>query len=390
VNVSAIGITPGRTPVNFESGLKKTIPFSIINNEHKDMKVVLRIEGDLAEYVALEQAIVDFSSTEETKNFKYFVSLPKKIEKPGVHTAEIIAMELPKESDRQGYYVGATTAVATQLYVRVPYPGKYAEAKLTIVGGQKENEPVNFYVEVINWGTEDLNDISADVDIFLIDKTLRISTNKKTITAKNKGELAATWIPDEKIPPGVYKAKVRLNYGGNKPAYCEKNFMIGDSSLEIIEIKVDKFKGEQTGFNAIFKIKVESNWNEKITGAYARVFIDTKENEIEFGSSPIDIKPFGREDMFATWNSQKDMKGEYNGKIVLHYNGKTKDNKMKVDIKENSIGVSLIGGRVIGVSGEGFKISKLLIFLVVLLVAINAAWFIYFNKRFKNRKSKTG
>lgn len=390
IDVIAIGITPGRTTVDFEPGMKRTIPFSVINNEHKDMKVVFRVEGAFAENIALEQAIVDFSASDDIKEFHYIVELPDKIETPGAHITEIIAMEIPKEVNEKGYYVGATTAVATQFYVRVPYPGKYAEIKLTVVGG-KDDEPVNFYVEVLNFGQEDILRAVARVDILGATNEViaSVQTEQKSIASKKRDELTATWVPD--VNSGVYHAVAVLEYDG-KFARAEKNFNIGDLLLDIIQLEVGGYKNR--GDIAVFNMIVESKWNEKVTGAYAQTIINDNEGgEIaNFNSAAVDVEPYQQQKMTAYWNTEeywnrKDSKeGVYDGKIVLHYSGRTTEKKLKTDLKANSLRTTLIGGRAINIGGEGFKVSKLLIFLVVLLVIINAAWFIYFNKRVKKKQ----
>ena len=44
--VNAIGVSPGRTTINFESGLQKDVEFTVFNNEKKDMNVVFYVEGE--------------------------------------------------------------------------------------------------------------------------------------------------------------------------------------------------------------------------------------------------------------------------------------------------------------------------------------------------------
>ena len=80
--VLAIGITPGRTTIDFAPNAHDSIKFKVLNSEHKDMKVVMRIEGELAQYITLPQLIFDLNSNEESKEFSYEYDLPSKIENP--------------------------------------------------------------------------------------------------------------------------------------------------------------------------------------------------------------------------------------------------------------------------------------------------------------------
>lgn len=377
-SVFSIGITPGRTTINFESGLEKTIPFSVINNEKKNMDVILWVEGDLAEYVTLEETLISFSSNEDAKELSYRVELPNEIEIPGEHSAEIIAREMPKEKDSSGYYVGATAAVATQLLVRVPYPGKYAEIKLNVVGGDGDN-PVNFYIEVLNFGEEDISNAQAVIEVKgpTNEVIATIETDAKSILSKKRDELVGTWIPD--VNPGVYHAVAILDYDGKK-ARAEKNFNVGDLRIDILSIETDRFR---LGEIAKFDILVESKWNEQINGVYAQTLIKDDENIVaDFKSASVNVPAFEQTGMTAYWDTEGVKEGEYDGSIILHYEGKTTEKKLEASIGLNSFRANLIGGRAINVGGgDGFKISNLLILLVVVLIIINMAWFMYFNKK---------
>jgi hypothetical protein len=384
-DVSALGITPGRTTIEFEPGLSRVVPFSVINNEHKDMRVVFRVEGELAQYVSIQQALADFSSSEDTKEFSYMLQLPAALEKPGAHTAQVIAMEIPSEKTAGGYYVGATVAVATEVYVRVPYPGKYAELKMSIVGGS-DGEPVNFYGEVLNFGQEDILRAKARVDIMGPTNEIiaSVETDEKSVKSKERGEVVATWMPDANVNPGVYHAVMILDYDGEL-AKAESNFNVGNILLDVISVEVDRFK---LGEIAKFNILVESKWNEKVTGAYAQTILNNKEGGViaDFNSASEEVEPFSQKEMTAYWDTFGIKEGVYDGKIVLHYSGRTTERKLQTDIKLNSLKATIIGGRAINIGGEGFKVSKLLVFLVVLLVGINAAWFFYFNKKLKKKE----
>ena len=59
-NAQAIGVTPGRTTIDFEPNLERTVTFRIINNEHKDFRAFVYAEGDLKDYVTSENNIIDF------------------------------------------------------------------------------------------------------------------------------------------------------------------------------------------------------------------------------------------------------------------------------------------------------------------------------------------
>ena len=61
------------------------------------------------------------------------LNLPSELT-PGLHTGEVFAMQLPSGPTSEGSQILATLAVVTQVYVYVPYPGKYANAKMYVYG----------------------------------------------------------------------------------------------------------------------------------------------------------------------------------------------------------------------------------------------------------------
>src|SRR3989338_9326190 len=115
--VSAIGVSPGRTTINFKPNLEQDVEFTIFNNENKDMNVVFYVEGELNSSVVLYESIAEFSSRDASKKFKYKVKLPNEIKKPGAHDINIVAREVPISKAGGATSVGATAAVVTQLRI---------------------------------------------------------------------------------------------------------------------------------------------------------------------------------------------------------------------------------------------------------------------------------
>lgn len=381
-DVYAIGISPGRTTINFEPNLKQDIKFTIINNEHKDMKVVLSVEGELANYVTLHNVLVDFKANEEAKNFVYGVSLPASLEKPGVNEANIIAMELPPEADQEGAFIGATAAVATQLHVNVPYPGKYLTVDLQVEEAEP-SEPVIFHIPVMNFGEEDILHAQASIDILGAnnEKIVTIESEDKSIKAKQKDEFVIGW--DADVNSGAYHAIVVVRYDG-KIARVEKNFNVGNLMIDVNSITVNNFR---LGGIAKFNILVESKWNEKIKDVYGQMLIDDEDgnNIADFKTASVDVDPFARQEMVAYWDTEGVKEGTYDGKIILHYLGRTTERALETKIGFDSIETSILGtGRVIkAAQREGIKTNNLLIALVVVLVIVNIGWFIYLRKKKK-------
>ena len=95
--VSALGIGPTKKMINFEPNMEKEVTLRIINNEHKDFKVVVYARGELSKYLSIKDSLINVDSEHEFIEFRYDVKLPDKFEKARVHEAEIVIMEFEDE-----------------------------------------------------------------------------------------------------------------------------------------------------------------------------------------------------------------------------------------------------------------------------------------------------
>ena len=382
-HVSAIGITPGSTKINFEPNKEQEVNFKILNNEKKDMKVFLNIEGDLAQYVTLSNILVDFKAIEESKSFTYKIKMPGELEKPGTHTAKIIALELPPKAESQGNYIGARIGVVSRLEVQVPYPGKYAEAEL-LISEAEVSKPTLFIVKIYNHGQENIEKARASIDILGPTNELitTIETDEISVKSKDIKEISAKHIFEN---PGSYNAIARLRYD-DKLTRTEKTFSIGKIAIEIKSVEVKNFR---LGGIAKFEILVENRWNDLLKNVFTEITMKTKEgSEIsKFKSTSIDLPALAQETLLAYWDTENIEQGQYDATIILNYgDGKKTEKQFKADVSIDNIKINLFGGtaRVTTSTGSIFQ-GSLISLLVIVLIIINIAWFIYFKKRIKTK-----
>jgi len=186
-SVLGLGVTPARTTVNFEPNLHKQVTFSVVNSESKDLNLVVAVQGELAKYVKLDKTNVNILASQSTKEISYNVDLPTELS-PGVHTAEVVVLQLPAEGELSDAYIGAALAVVTQLYVYVPYPGKYAEADFNAFN--LDNQNIQFVIPVISRGEFDLTSVKASIDIYtsLNEKVATLETNEVSIPSGKRKE----------------------------------------------------------------------------------------------------------------------------------------------------------------------------------------------------------
>ncbi|MFH0831361.1 MAG: hypothetical protein V1886_00630 [archaeon] len=389
-NALALGISPGRLTLNFEQGMQRDVQITVINTEHRDMNVVFGATGELASYITLksDSPIVRIGASENEKTLTYSVSLPAKLT-PGEHEAKITVTELPPEGGADGVQIGAMVVVASQLLVKVPYPYKYAAIVLSSEHFEAGSSG-KFYVEVDNLGEQDLVGMQATIEIISAanQKIAVLKTDSKTINSGTKGELQAAWKAD--VNPGNYRIVATLPYDEGKLASSEKIISVGSLVVDIVDISVRNFR---LGDIAKFDITVESKWSEKISDIYAQLQIqDEQENLIANVKTPsIELSAMGRSVLNAYWDTAGVKEGVYSGKLLLNFANQVLERQLKTEIALTSIKVEIIGVGISAraVSAESGKQNMMfvLVLAVLLLVVINIAWFVYFNKKIKKKKS---
>jgi len=383
---SALGITPGRTTVEFESGLEKEVKFSVLNNEHKNMEVTLlsMLKDDSGASISLFQDSIKFSPSEESKELKYMIKLPEEMA-PGLHVGEIVAVEIPQNPEAETF-IGATVAVVSQLYIYVPCPGKCIEADLEVLDAE-QNSTATFIVPVISRGQLGIGEVRAVIDIYkLSEKITTIETDFRPLNAGERTELSAKWLVD--APAGDYSAKVSIFYDGESEIF-EKQFTIGIQALSIESILVRDFR---LGEIAKLQILVENKYSQELTNVYANLQVYNKQEKVmaDIKSATENIPSLSKKELIAYWDTVGVDVGEYDGKLMVKYGEKSTDKNLILKIKEDSLDIIGVGYAIRSESPRGINLTTILLVLVIILLIVNLAWFVFFRRFIKERKNKAG
>ncbi len=379
-NVSALGVTPARTTLDFSPGLKKSVSFSVINSEKKEVNILVAVQGSLKDNIVLSQKAFSMSKDDESRQMSYDISLPDKME-PGLHTGEIVVLQLPEESGLSEASVGAALAVITQVYVYVPYPGKYADASFNIINANS-GEDATFIIPVISRGEFDLASVRANIDVYnkLNEKVASFDTDTVSIESGKRKEIVYKWKAD--VPVGTYRAVATLIYDG-ETLNLEKEFNIGNQELDLISVNVNDFS---LGDIAKFEMLVENKWSEPLSEAYiqTQVFNDKQEIMADFKSSTYDISALTKKIMVSYWDTAGVKTGTYNAKMILKYAGKTNEKNVQMKVGDSSIEVIGLGYVISeGSSGSSNSLVTILVIAIVVLILINLLWFFILRKRLK-------
>ena len=377
-SVLSLGITPARSTIDFEPNLKQAITFEIINSEGKDLDLIGTIGGELGEYISLPIKEMHISAEEASKTFNYEISLPDSLS-PGLHTGEIVIMESSRNKSQGSTQVLATLAVVTQLYVYVPYPGKYADGRIVIYNAN-QNEEVTFVFPVVSAGELDLDSVKAIVDIYdkmgiIVDS---FETQSISVPSGEKREIVYKW--NANVPIGEYRAVASLIYDeGTRD--LEGIFRVGSKDVELKEIMVKDFK---LGEIAKIEMLIENKWSELLSG----VFIETKikdggENVVSsFQSASQNIDPLSEKIFSSYWDTAEVREGTYEVEVSINYADKSSNKNLKFKVDKNKLTIMGLGYVVSAGSGNGMLITVLIIVIIFLLL-INLLWFFIFRKKLK-------
>jgi len=358
----ALGIAPATESLSFEPGLERTFSIKVINRDGKEVKALITAGGELGEYVELNENYVYFSEGEKEKKISYTIRLPEGMEEPGPHRAEIMVMELPPEEGGGMTKVSAILSVTYVLTVNVPYPGKYAKARLFVSGFKLKRES-NFLVEVENLGSLTIFAIAV-IDILgpLGEKITTLTSDEVSIDPKEKEVIAVKWIPEIQ---GEYFARVDVIYNDHSTR-DEKKVTIGELMVDIDSISTGEFS---LGGIAKFNILVENKWNREIPDVYAEVTIKDRGGKeyTRTKTASSKLEPFGKQMLIAYWDTERVDQGDYVMSVVLHYEGTETTKEFDVKVFLDKIEVALVGMIVEGPSEEP-EIPTVYIFTFVVII----------------------
>lgn len=384
LNVSALGVTPGRKIVQFVPGDEQSLSFKIINSEDESVNLKIIVNGDLNESFIFEnEKIIIDAGAEMDINYKFI--MPSELT-PGTHNQEITIVEVAETGT--GSSIGAVVGVITQLQIRVAYPGKYAQVEFNVESAEAEQE-VLFYLPITNLGQENLKSVSASIDIFdnANNKIAFVSTEKSPIQAGERKELIANWKAD--VTPGVYKAIAKTEYDGEE-FVLEKTFNIGEKVLELTGVNVKSFT---LGEIAKFEMDVENRWGDDIKNVYSQthVFDENKNLIADFKSPTYDIGSLSNQTFFSYWDTDGIKKGTYDASVYLKYGEKFSKKNVQFEVSSNSIRTLGLGYVISEGNIKGDVKTKILITVIVILIILNLLWFVIFRKKMQgkiNKKSK--
>ena len=325
------------------------------------------------------------TSNDESVSVSYTLNLPNELS-PGTNIGEIVISESSKQSSGENF-IGATLSVVTQVYVYVPYPGRYAEAIMNILNADS-NGDVTFIIPISNLGEFDLNNVYANVDVYssLNEKISSFNTHSINIKSQEKEDLIYKWNAKE-LSTGNYYAKAAVIYE-DKVINLDGTFRVGSTTLELQDLYVNNFNlGEIVKVDML----VENKWSEPISGARSIMEIYGKQGNLldKIISPDYTISGLSKEIMSAYWDTNGVYEGDYDTKVTLEYANNRIDNNLVLQVSQNKLTVIGLGYVISedGRSSGGENSTMTILFIVIgILVLVNLLWFILLRKFVAKKK----
>ncbi len=300
---AALGVLYWHHPnVNFQPGLQLQLNY-LVHNLPLEKEVRVYAEGDLAQYVEVSpEKLVGGGG------FTATIRLPAVIEKPGPHILHFVVTEVAEDVGG----IGTTVTIRVPFTIHVPYPGKYAEAHVT-VGDINIGESLPVAIEGANLGTEN-NTISARFDILSSEGKAESFDLGNLFVKAQENFVFRKKVDTVNYKSGNYKVAATIDYGS--PLFLEADFRIGSLFVTVMNYTARFMKESINKFD----IEAESHWNNLIDEAYAEVSIFNATSNISKFKTPSEgIERWGRKTLTGFFDTHGVGAGSYTADITLTY-----------------------------------------------------------------------
>ncbi len=312
-----IGLSPARIEIPYQPGANLTYDFMVLNNLKTPLLVELYTTGELSKQIVIHGPLKFELDPGMVRKLSFSIFMPEGLE-PGLHKSGIGAIEGIPETEGGGTQLAARAAVVMQVWVRVPYPGKYIEISLHAEDVEL-GEETPLRITIKNLGSEDIL-AEDEINIFENEEKLAtVSAGKAQVKARETAELKASWKADH---AGTYRAEALVKYDGSE-ATASATFRVGTLDLEIINLSRERVS---PGEIAKFKLKLKSLWNQPIQAIHADLEIVKEDKTLKSASSaPFDLGVWEEKEIPIFLETAGLEEGNYDARVKVYFENRTKE-----------------------------------------------------------------
>ncbi|MDP4012268.1 MAG: CARDB domain-containing protein [Candidatus Nanoarchaeia archaeon] len=371
--VQSIGITPSKVTMNFEPEYRGTLIFYGMNNRDHEIIMQPFIGGELEKYMKIENPEPVKVSPKGFAEFKVSVSLPSALTTPGIVKTYFGVSEIPIEDLGSGV-IAAYTSVEAIIEIKVPYPGKYAEADL-IVEDVGLGEYANFKINIANLGEQAISNAQGTIVIEESNTLVKeLKTDSISLASKESSTIPIK-IKTSDMEGGEYGVTAIIDYDGLK-ATDKEIWRVGYLFVNLTnytkEFVVDKINR--------WDIYVQSRWNQPIESFYAEAKLIQDGNEIDISAKTptISLGSWESTRLVAYWDTSGLALGNYDAKINFYYKDEVSENQVKIKITKPRNKFDLRIPLLQNISSQ-----MLLLIIIAIIVILDLIWLIWISKKKK-------
>lgn len=305
--LASTGVSPSYYEVNYKPLLEEEYAFNFFFDSGNNVE--FEIFGDLADYATIK-------SQKRNGNIVTVIvklSLPRKVDVPGLHTLRVSGKEIIEASGG----ISLNLNVKGLIWIRVPYPSKYAELDFSS-GLVNQGDSLPYELTVYSRGEEDITikpkiqlySLQGElVDEFSLSESIIKSAKEKTYS----GELdTGTYFP------GDYNLNAVVEYDIGKIINKSILVRLGELKVKIINY-TSTFEKDKLNH---FKIEVESLWNDPLENVYADVSVMGYPLK-NFVTPSLKINPWSKRTLSGVLDSTDITEESLQLKITVNYEDKT-------------------------------------------------------------------
>jgi len=333
-DVFGLGVSPGRVEMSF-------LPNYVYEGQacytlSGIARLRFEIQGDINDSIKIKgldenNEISNLMTPEIHGCIDYTMTMPASFDKPGLHIQAINAVEVPDDVSGS---IFAVVKIQHQIYIRVPYPGKYIEILAFTAQNSNAGEMVPFNIVMIGKGVETAKTVYGLISIYDKDNNLIETTTTKTlkdIANEDKRELTAFWNSSPNRE-GNYRAELKLIYD-DLTNNATTTFKLGGLDVNLLDYSDEVIIGGIKEFSMV----VDSTWSETVKNvkATATVF-----NYSSSKDAPItivetisrDIPPWGTDTLKGFLDTSLLQLGNYTVRINITYENNLKEYEKPLSI----------------------------------------------------------
>ncbi|GEM_PF-2758620 len=388
-SVSALGMAPGKTILDFTPNKAITKEILLVNDEQTPLTLALEATGELADYITLSQTRVTLNAGASV-TIPYTVTLPQQFPHSGNFEGMIIAHQasaaLPGEKDTIN--IGAVVGVGSTVQVKVSYQGKALLASLTILP-TAPYKPVEFLAQAQNAGDEELDTVYITALIYNLQQQqlAEISSEQQTLQMRQRANFVATW--DAQVSYGEYHAVITFFYDGQRQQ-VPVDFVIGHFPLELLDLRVEDFIADE---QALFVTTLANTLDEAVPIISKITLERDQQPALSLPEQAATLQPRGTVDLKHLWQLSQIPYGTYQGTLTLTFGDSIARRPFLVELSSTGISASLLPfnsltGATVTLQPDSNEISPSSPWLmwVILLLLAHLLFFVFYLRKRQQEK----